>query len=145
MKLYTGYFAQVEKYRAAGLILISIAQILPEWLKDKGIIEAHVLAPQLEWLEFKTDKAKFQPLYKEYLETLSAGEILRRFHKAAKGKDAVMLCYESWNECQAGRSFCHRHLLAEWLTKKVGIKIDEFIIDGPRGKKIVKTEAPKLF
>jgi uncharacterized protein (DUF488 family) len=35
------------------------------------------------------------------------------------GEDAILLCWES------PEKFCHRHLVADWLSKKLDIKITE--------------------
>ena len=35
------------------------------------------------------------------------------------GDNAVMLCYEKPGD------FCHRHLIADWITKNTGITVEE--------------------
>ena len=35
------------------------------------------------------------------------------------GKDAVILCYETSDK------FCHRHIVAKWLSESLGINIQE--------------------
>jgi uncharacterized protein (DUF488 family) len=48
------------------------------------------------------------------LEKLDAREILDEI-----GDDAVLLCWEKAGE------FCHRKLVAEWLSRELGIEVKE--------------------
>lgn len=52
--------------------------------------------------------------YKEVLNTLNPKKIYKDL-----GKDAVLLCWEG-----SGK-FCHRHIVAEWLSINLGITITE--------------------
>ena len=37
------------------------------------------------------------------------------------GENAVLLCWEKSSD------FCHRHLVSEWLSEKLGIEVKEYI------------------
>lgn len=52
--------------------------------------------------------------YKEVLDTLDPQIVY-----AELGDDAILLCYE-----KAG-DFCHRRIVAEWLSHKLGVVIEE--------------------
>jgi uncharacterized protein YeaO (DUF488 family) len=54
----------------------------------------------------------------EVLANLSPHQVVSDFHYLSKGKDVVMLCYEKSDD------FCHRHLVAEWLTN-AGYPVEE--------------------
>jgi hypothetical protein len=42
------------------------------------------------------------------------------------GKIPVMLCYENAVGVREGKLWCHRHLAAQWLEDRLGIKIEEY-------------------
>jgi hypothetical protein len=42
------------------------------------------------------------------------------------GRVPVMLCYESAVGVREGKLWCHRHLAAQWLEDRLGIKVEEF-------------------
>ena len=50
-------------------------------------------------------------------------------------KDPILLCYEK------GQSFCHRHIVAEYLELKYGITVNDIIVD--RNLNITINERPK--
>ena len=52
--------------------------------------------------------------YKEVLDKLDPKEVYDEL-----GEDAILLCWETPEE------FCHRHLVAEWLSKNLNIEIKE--------------------
>jgi hypothetical protein len=64
------------------------------------------------------------------------GEILARLDPAAVrdrllafGGTPVLLCFERAADIQAGRGYCHRHLVAQWLEDTLGIAVPE--VDHP--------------
>jgi hypothetical protein len=36
-----------------------------------------------------------------------------------------MLCWETASDCQSRKTFCHRHLVAQWLEERLGIDAPE--------------------
>jgi hypothetical protein len=42
------------------------------------------------------------------------------------GNIPVMLCYENAVGINKGELFCHRHLAAQWLEDRLGIKVEEY-------------------
>jgi hypothetical protein len=71
--------------------------------------------------------ARYLELYREILDQLDPASIYDRL--IAFGADPVMLCWETASDCQSGQTFCHRHLVAEWLEQRLGIQVQE--VDHP--------------
>ena len=67
--------------------------------------------------------AEYVTLYRGILDCLDPAEI--RDQLLGLGPKPVMLCWESAEECQAGRVYCHRHLVARWLEQRLGIQVPE--------------------
>jgi len=74
------------------------------------------LAPS--WALVKiTDPQQFIRLYRtQVLDKLNAGQVLQDLG----GDDVVLLCWEPPGE------FCHRQVVAAWLLKEVGARVEEF-------------------
>lgn len=107
----TSYFA---KYK--GKNAVSIAGKTPDGFKGRIYKK---LAPHYSWWKIWKDKHSTKEWYtQKYYETvlnkLNAQEIYDDL-----GEDAVLLCYEKSGE------FCHRHIVAEWFKKELGINITE--------------------
>ena len=67
--------------------------------------------------------ARYLQLYDEILSRLDPAEIYNRL--IAFGEHPVLLCWESASDCQLGKTFCHRHLVAQWLEDRLGIEVLE--------------------
>jgi hypothetical protein len=148
--LYTGYFARLKKYAECGLLPISIANIHPVRSYGKRMAEFKPLVPG-EWiypwkksLKNGTDLDKAKTEYAETYYTKCLGKFTpeRLFADLcafSSRRDAVLLCYEKPPEqtgadgivnldwLKAGASFCHRHLVSEFL-RRGGFDCREFII-----------------
>jgi hypothetical protein len=68
---------------------------------------------------------EFEKAYDEYLNGLDADLILARIEQMADGKIPVLVCWESAHHINAGRCWCHRHLVARWLERELGITVEE--------------------
>lgn len=119
--VYTGYFAKANKYKEAGLTPISIASKTP----GKAYMERwDFLVPSNnlfnKWKYEGMDNETFEKCYiEENLSRLDKEE----FKELLKSTDnPILLCYEGPN------SFCHRHIVAEYITKELGIPTEEYII-----------------
>lgn len=117
--LYTGYFAKLKTYEKAGLQPISIAGKAPDFYKGP---QYKYLAPRykmfMDWKKGKITDEDYTREYNEYLETLDEQSVYRSL--TSFGDNAILLCYEPPDK------FCHRHLVAEWLTNVMGIDIEEY-------------------
>lgn len=127
--MYTGYFAKIKTYEKAGLISIAICGGIPNWYKGLWYKK---LAPKWsffnEWkngTEHKGDNDYYiQHFNNEVLDKLSILQVIEDLQKIANTKDTdkiILLCYEKPGD------FCHRHLVADWLTKN-GLKTIELKI-----------------
>ena len=111
--MFTSYFAQVPNIEYP----VSIARINPEWY-DRAVYPK--LAPSKELLyDFKYgvhrgDKDFYTDVFLKYLDTLDFKEVMSEL-SAIYGPDVLdrltLLCYEKPSD------FCHRHLVANWLTQ----------------------------
>lgn len=114
MNIATGNFANVKKYINQGFTPISIARF-NRYFNGSKLME---LAPPAEMIH-QPEEIYTPNFKKEVLGKLDANEIYANLEKLSLGKDVVILCYE-----KAG-DFCHRRLVADWLTENLGIEIIE--------------------
>lgn len=122
MEIGTGYFAKARNYADAGYALVSIALkdpwFLPSTLKMHKLPE---LAPTEEILGLRLNPEVYKEEYfKQILK--SPLEIYSKIYAIAQEekKDKVaLLCYES------PEKFCHRHLVARWLSNHIGCTVKE--------------------
>ena len=126
MKIYTGYFAQIKKYQAAGLTPISIARWTPKWFDGETFI---AVAPSVDLLnKYKNGLASvsdYTVRYNADLAELDRTQSLKTLVDAAvNGRDVVFCCYEKIGD------FCHRNLFADYMNKTYGYDITEFPIGG---------------
>lgn len=113
-KIYTGNFANVKKYQDQNLTPISIARF-NRYFSGSKLME---LAPPA--IMIHDPEPIYTPKFKmEVLDKLNATEIFEKIKKLSNGKDVVLLCYEKEGD------FCHRHLVADWLSLNLDIEIKE--------------------
>lgn len=107
----TSYFA---KYRD-GVFAVSIAGRAPEGFTSR---QYKKLSPKYwffkKYKEDGDEKFYTEQYQKEVLDKLDPQIVYNEL-----GEDAVLLCWE-----EPGK-FCHRHLIAKWLSENLGIKIEE--------------------
>lgn len=114
MKIYTGNFGNIKKYREAGIIAVSIARFA-RYFKGPSMME---LAPYPHML--KMSEQEYTPMFKrEMLGKITSQEVKTKLEEIGGGKDVVLLCYEKEGD------FCHRHLVSEWLQSELGIEVKE--------------------
>lgn len=116
MKLYTSNYARHGKDPKA--VCISIKPMW--WFKGRCY---YPLAPSWEIVEGvksgRITEKEYTIEYLKKLETLDPQKVVDDL-----GDGAIMLCYES------PKDFCHRHIVAHWLNKKLGLDVQEmFFID----------------
>lgn len=119
MKIYTSYFAKMKKI-PENIVRISICGKAPEWYDG---IQYKKLAPKykffMEWKENKDNNFYIEHFNSEVLDTLNAQDVFNKLKELSQGRDCVLLCYEKPGD------FCHRHLVADWLSEKLNIEIVE--------------------
>lgn len=125
MDIWTGYFAQMKKYKKANLVPVSIAYGTPIWYEGETCFE---LAPPRKLLvDYKQNGlpvTEYTKRYNEFLKTVNWSEVIDKLYSISEkyeDKDLILCCFEK------PADFCHRHLLAEFLTRN-GIDIQEWIV-----------------
>ena len=113
MKIYTGNFANVKKYRAANFTPISIARFSRYFVGEKMLNLAP--SPEMLKMNYKDYLANFRPI----LTKLNPNDILKEIESLSENKDVVLCCFEK------AEDFCHRHLVSAWLNKFLDYKIIE--------------------
>ena len=95
--------------------LVSIAGRAPHFFKGR---EYKKLAPK-RWFFVKYKEDNDEQFYteqyeKEVLSQLDPQKVLEEI-----GEDSIILCWE-----KSGK-FCHRHLIAKWLSENLNIEVNE--------------------
>jgi len=110
--MQTSYYSKNAKNPNA----VSIAAKCPKWYKGR---EYKKLAPKYwffkKYKEDGDEEFYTKQYYKEVLHKLNPREVYKEL-----GEDAVILCWES------SEKFCHRHIVAEWLSDSIGIEVEEY-------------------
>lgn len=57
------------------------------------------------------------------LGSLKVENVIRDIERLSGGRDAALLCYEKPGD------FCHRHLLAKWITEQSGLEVSEWMTE----------------
>ncbi len=118
--IYTGYWAKINDYIADELTPVGISGWSPDGYTGKTYKK---LAPKYSWWHEWHDKNLSEQWYtKKYYETvldkLNPDAIANELQTL--GKNVVLLCFESPDK------FCHRHIVAKWLSEKANITVMEY-------------------
>ena len=118
--IYTGYWAKTKEYEQNGLTPVGISGWTPDGYTGKTYKK---LAPKYSWWKEWHDKKLSEKWYTaKYNETVLAtlNPTVVATEIQSFGKDVVLLCFET------PEKFCHRHIVAQWLKEKTGIKVQEY-------------------
>jgi len=149
MLLFTGYFGKIKSYQDAHLKLISIANQDPSWgggqQKFKPLVPGDWIYSWKQDLHNRSDLGKAKTEYittyfTKCLNSFTPKKLNEAISEFTKDEDAVLLCYEappsqmgadgivdlSW--LTAGKSFCHRHLVADFL-RRGGYNCIEYVVE----------------
>jgi uncharacterized protein YeaO (DUF488 family) len=120
MKIYTSYFAQAKKLTNLGIRPIGIARWAPRWAA--GITSYKHLAPTPDMLKDATCPTyrQYVEMFDKILDNLDPENVLKDLEALSGGDDIALLCYEKVGD------FCHRHLVAKWLSDRLGIEVVEW-------------------
>lgn len=113
--IQTSYFARYSK--SGNTNGVSIARGNRWWSGEKY----YDLAPSPELLKIELPKEQWAKMFHQ--ECLSKRDPKKVFQDL-DGK--VMLCYESLNQEKNPGQWCHRQIVAEWLSKELGIEVTEW-------------------
>ena len=119
MKVFTSCFANLRNIERMGIVPVSISLFPP---KDFNGPKTKTVAPTWEMLNrYKKDfnKEKYIEDFQRILDAVDAKAFAWELHRLGGGKDVAMCCFEMPGE------FCHRRLVANWLTAKFGIEVKE--------------------
>lgn len=114
--MFTGYFAQLNKYKEAGLTPISICGKAPDWYTG---LQYKKLAPKWDFFnEWKSGSHKGDNDYyienfnEKILNVQNPQTVLAELESLGNisSDKIILLCYEK--PCD----FCHRHLVAKWFS-----------------------------
>ena len=119
MNIYTSYFGKLKSL-PKGIIPIAICGKSPNWYNG---IEYKKLAPKFnffqEWKKNGDNNYYIEHFNSEVLNKLSAAAVYEELEALCDGQACALICYEKPSD------FCHRHLVADWLTKN-GIPCEEW-------------------
>lgn len=135
MKIYTSYFGNKKALDKAGIMVVSVARWQPRYCPVACVMLD--VAPTAYMLKEATSE-QYDAEYQKILSRLDVPGFIKRLEIASGGKDVALCCYEKPGE------FCHRHVLAEYLTKQTGIEIEEFVAAPPTPLP-PKIDTPSLF
>ena len=120
MRIYTSYYAKAKKIPDS-IAKISIAGKAPTGYLG---LEYKKLAPKYgffqEWKKNHNNEYYIEHFNSEVLRCLNPYNVLDDLRYMSNGKDCILLCYEKSGD------FCHRHLVADWLEKELGIEVVEW-------------------
>lgn len=124
--MYTSYFAKI-KWLPEDFVPISICAKAPNFYKGLAYKK---LAPSygllMDWKRHKDDYLYTRQYQEEVLDKLNAQEVLEELTILTDSANRIrapkicLVCYEKSTD------FCHRHLVAEWLTCN-GVSCAEYI------------------
>jgi len=131
MKFFTSYYGMIP-YIPDEYKLVSISIDIPEYLKNQMDIWDKRLAPNWDlFREYKDspedperEKKYVQRFKEEVLTNCLITDILKDWSdKCGLLETYVLLCYETPD------TFCHRHIVSEFLSEKFNIDVQELSVD----------------
>lgn len=109
---FTSYFAKLAHLYTTDVVPVAITAKIPEWYN--GLVYQK-LAPSYDILmEYKNTANRdvyIQRFKNEILAKLDPKIVFNELMTLTNGRPFCLVCYEKPD------SFCHRHLVAEWLTE----------------------------
>ena len=121
MKIVTSYYPMINELTDAGYVPISIAGGTPEWYL--GLIYKKLAPKYMFFKRYKDKELDEEGYIKQYnalvLDQLNLRKVLSDL-EILGGSRLALLCYEK------PRDFCHRHLVAEWITRNTEMYVGEF-------------------
>ncbi len=118
MRIFTSYFGRKAMLEKEGIVPISISLWKPKWYEGLQLLQ---VAPKAFMLKEDLTQQQYIDCYKRCVtDRLRVEEVVMWIENLSQGKDAALLCYEKPGD------FCHRHLLAEWMTKESGLVVEEW-------------------
>jgi hypothetical protein len=101
---------------------ISIARFPPRGT-PAGFRVYRALAPG-PWFKSVSEQ-EYRKRYAQQLAALDPQRTHDELVALAGGEEPVLLCWERKADLEAGRVFCHRRIVAEWLGTTLGMNVPE--------------------
>jgi uncharacterized protein YeaO (DUF488 family) len=120
MNIQTSYFAKMRSF-PKDVVPIAICAKPPSWYT--GLVYKKLAPSYSILMEYKAnpDKEKYtQRFLHEIVSYLDFQQVYSDLYNLSEGKDIIMLCFEKSSD------FCHRHIIAEEMSKALNIDIIEF-------------------
>lgn len=117
MKIYTSYFGNSRKLNAAGIKIICVAIGRPRFIKAPQMLN---VCPTRYMVSGPCSREEYLRLYDQILAKQDAHQVVNQIEMLSEGQDVALCCYEKPGD------FCHRHILAKWITDNTGIEVKEF-------------------
>lgn len=126
MKVYTSYFANSKKLTQAGIKVIGVALYPPRWFN--GISMRNVApTPSILHTKGQTREQYTERYRNEVLSRVNPHQFMENLRSMSQGHDVALCCYEKPGD------FCHRHILANWLSGATNEPITEWgVSDRPK-------------
>ena len=120
MNIYTSYFAQLKNL-PSGFIPVSICGWPPKWYNG---LQYKKVAPSwsiLEEYKYNHNIQRYTDRFNnEILSKITPQNFINDINKITNNaENIVLLCYEKPTD------FCHRHLVADWVSNNTDIQIKE--------------------
>ncbi len=82
------------------------------------------LAPRKDMMKMSIEQ--YTEIYVgEILAALDPKTVVDDLHELAGGAEPVLLCWERQPDLASGKTFCHRRMVAEWLSETLGLDVPE--------------------
>ena len=82
------------------------------------------LAPRRDMLKIACEPYR-RIYFEEILGELDPQQVVDDLHKLAGNEEPVLLCWEKTEDINAGKTYCHRHMVSEWFNAMLGIDVPE--------------------
>lgn len=116
----TGYFYNLTKNEIKGAVSIAVGN--PRYVSID--LKMKELAPSWALLQDfrneKIDEEEYKRRFDAQLSKLNPHQVMETLETMAGGEEPVIMCH-----C-GKQHFCHRHLVAEWLERELGVEIEEY-------------------
>lgn len=114
--IYTTYFAQLKNL-PENIIPISICGKAPDWYTG---LQYKKLAPKynffMKWKEDHDNDYYVKCFNEQVLSKLNPISVYHELQELADYKEIALVCYEKPED------FCHRHLVAKWLSDRFDVE-----------------------
>ena len=121
MKIYTSYFAKMNKF-PSDFIPVAICGWIPDFYKG---LWTKKVAPKWSflqaWKQNHDNDLYIEHFNKEILDATTPEDFINLLKNMTNNaENVVLLCYEKPSD------FCHRHLVADWINNNTDYEVTEW-------------------